>query len=91
MYCTSLAIPYLQRNVVCNIAVISIFHFMTAYRSTATETNEPTDITMKENAAYENVTKFKAVQKAILWVINIKRVFSIYSPGADLEMLKGGC
>ena len=58
MYCTSLAIPYLQRNVVCNIAVISIFHFMTAYRSTATETNKPTDIPTKENAA-----KFKAVQK----------------------------
>ena len=31
---------------------------MTAYRSTATETNKPTDIPTKENAA-----KFKAVQK----------------------------
>jgi len=36
---------------------------MTAYRSTAMETNEPSDIPMKENAAHEDVTKFKAVQK----------------------------
>lgn len=37
---------------------------MTAYRSTATKKkNKPTDISMKENAAYEDVTKFKAVQK----------------------------
>lgn len=34
---------------------------MMAYRSTATETNEPTDIPVEENAAYD-VTKFKEVQ-----------------------------
>ena len=32
------------------------------YRSPATRTSEPADIPMKENAAYEDVTKFRQVQ-----------------------------
>ena len=33
-----------------------------AHRSTARRTSEPADIAMKENAAYEDVTKFQQVQ-----------------------------